>query len=625
MRAIGPVLALWCGCTIGATVTVDQSVRHQTIIGWGGTASKAEAPDALRDQILDVVVNDLGLTGQRLEPPSGNRAEHRRWEFDNDDADPRHIRWEGFATDALDRRVAAAVTPFKKLVEARGEPYYLYVSPSFFDGGSSGSAPKWLLDNPDEYAEFAIACLLHLKTKHGIVANAWSVCNEAGNNNAFGPQVVARMIRALGPRLAAEGLTTKIQFSEGVNSGVTWRYIQAVKDDAEVWKHVAMLSYHLYGDRTKRPLIRDFAAERKLPTAQTEFMGTRVDDLHEDLTEGGVSYWEHYVICGQGNQVPNGCYLAVRHDRTSFIRYGQYWRFRQIMHYVRPGAVRVEARCDEPAIRPLAFVAGTKAIVVILNTAQGSRPATVTVAGLPPGAYGVSRAVGQRPYEELGVRKVDDSGKTEVAVAADSVVTVYPHPGGNTPPTLTAWEARPSFLTRPAEQVQLVAEATDAEGGKLAFAWAVKAQPPGAAAALASPNAGRTDATGLSQPGDYVFTVTASDGQAASQRDVFLRVHAANEPPVILDLHNRLPVEPTAAGGATMLRAAAWDLEGDPLAFRWTIVKQPEGASAQLDTPDKPACKVSGMSVAGDYVFSFEARDPAHPASQNLTVPVKPR
>ncbi|MBM4039389.1 MAG: hypothetical protein FJ290_12825 [Planctomycetes bacterium] len=626
MRAIGPGLALLCSCAAatGATVAVDPTVRHQTIIGWGGTAN-VHGSDALREQILDVLVNDLGLTGQRLEPPSGNRAEHRRWEFDNDDADPRHIRWEAFATAALDRRVAAAVAPFRRLVEARGEPYYLYVSPSFFDGGSSGSAPPWLLNSPDEYAEYAIACLLHLKNKHGIVANAWSVCNEAGNNNAFNPQVVARMIRALGPRLAAEGLPTRIQFSEGVNSGVTWRYIQAVKDDPEVMKHIAMLSYHLYGDRTKRPLIRDFARERKLPTAQTEFMGTRVDDLYDDLTDGGVSYWEHYVLCGHGNQVPSGCYLAVRHDGTSLIRYGQYWRFRQVMHYVRPGAVRIETRCDDTPLRALAFLAGDKATVVLLNTAQGTKPTTATVAGLPQGSYGTCRAVGNRPYQELGVRNVDASGRLDVQVPADAVLTLYPHAGANTPPTLTAWDAAPSFLTLPAARTMLTAEATDAEGDKVAFTWSVKAHPPGAEAKLATPTAAKCEATGLSRAGDYVFEVAASDGTATSCRQVFLRVHAANQPPVIVDLHNRIPVEPTAAGGATMLRAHAWDLEGDPLTFLWTVVSQPAGANAQLDTPEKPACKVTGMTVAGDYIFQFEAKDPTHAVDQRLTVPVRPR
>ncbi|HUT33239.1 MAG TPA: hypothetical protein VNE39_07160 [Planctomycetota bacterium] len=622
---LGLVLCGGCLAASAATVTVDTSARHQAIIGWGGTASKAEAPDAVRDQVLDALVNDLGLTGQRLEPPGGNRPECRRWEFDNDDADPRHIRWEAFATEALDRRVAAAVAPFRKLVEARGEPYYLYVSPSFFDGGSSGSAPPWLLNNPDEYAEYAIACLLHLKNKHGIVANAWSVCNEAGNNNAFNPQVMARMIRALGPRLAAEGLPTKIQFSEGVNSGVTWRYIQAVKDSPDVWKHIGMLSYHLYGDRTKRPLIRDLARERKLPTAQTEFMGTRVDDLYDDLTEGGVSYWEHYVLCGHGNQVHNGCYLAVRLDGTSFLRYGQYWKFRQVMHYVRPGAVRVEARCDGTPLRALAFLAGEKATAVLLNTAKGAQPQSVAVAALPQGSYGTCRAVGNRPYQELGVRKVDASGRLDVDVPADAVLTIYPHAGGNTPPTITLWEAAPSFLTLPAERSVLSAEATDAEGNKVAFAWSVTAQPVGADAKLASPAAAKTEVTGLNRAGDYVFDVTASDGTASSRRQVFLRVHAANEPPFIVDLHNRIPVEPTAAAGATLLRAGARDLEGDPLTFLWSIVSQPAGANAQLDTPDKSGCKVTGMTVAGDYIFCFEAKDPTHAVQQRLTVPVGPR
>lgn len=625
MRTFPLSLVFAAAAAAGASVTLDTGVRHQAILGWGGTANVPSVGDAVRQQVLDVLVNDLGLTGQRLEPPSGNRAESRRWEFDNDDADPRHIRWEAFATEALDRRVAAAIAPFKKLVEARGEPYYLYVSPSFFDGGSSGSAPRWLLENPDEYAEYAVACLLHLKARHGIVANAWSVCNEAGNNNAFSPQVLARMIRALGPRLAAEGLPTRIQFSEGVNSGVTWRYVQAVKDDPEVMRHIAMLSYHLYGDRTKRPLIRDFARERGIPTAQTEFMGTRVDDLYDDLTEGGVSYWEHYVLCGHGNRVPNGCYLAVRYDGTSLIRYPHYWKFREIMHYVRPGAVRIEARCDDTPLRALAFLAGGKTTVVLLNTAKGAQPHAATVAGLPPGSYGTSSAVGTRPYQELGVVKVDASGRLDVQVPADAVLTVYPHPGGNTPPTLTAWDAAPGFLTLPAQRAMLSADATDAEGDKVAFAWAIAAQPEGAEVKLADPSAPKTAALGLDRAGDYAFEVTASDGKAASKRKVFLRVHAANQPPVIVDLHNRIPVEPTAAGGATMLRAHAWDLEGDPLAFRWSIVSQPAGANAQLDIPDKNACKVTGMTAAGEYTFQFEAKDPTHAVQQRLTVTVKAR
>ena len=51
------------------------------------------------------------------------------------------------------------VIPFKRAVEANGEPFNIYVSPSFFNGGSSGAAPSWLLNNPGEYADYSDASL----------------------------------------------------------------------------------------------------------------------------------------------------------------------------------------------------------------------------------------------------------------------------------------------------------------------------------------------------------------------------------------------------------------------------------------------------------------------------------
>jgi len=58
-------------------VTVDSSTRYQKVLGWGGTAHVPDALEAVQAQVPGVLVDDLGLTGQRLGPPSGNRAEHR--------------------------------------------------------------------------------------------------------------------------------------------------------------------------------------------------------------------------------------------------------------------------------------------------------------------------------------------------------------------------------------------------------------------------------------------------------------------------------------------------------------------------------------------------------------------
>jgi len=235
----------WVAATAFAdvTATIDPAVKHQTILGWGATASKGQISEYQLQRIVDAAVNELGLTRLRLEPP------RREWEDPfNDDADANHIEWGAFKTGQTDRIIANVIAPFKRLVEANGDPFNLYVSPSFFDGGSSGSAMPWMLKEPEEYAEWATAYLLYLKNKHNITADYYCVCNEAGNNNAYSPQVVARMIKALGPRLRAAGLPTKIEFPEGVNAATSWRYIQQIQNDPDIWKYIGLVTYHLYGD-----------------------------------------------------------------------------------------------------------------------------------------------------------------------------------------------------------------------------------------------------------------------------------------------------------------------------------------------------------------------------------------
>jgi hypothetical protein len=79
-------------------------------------------------------------------------------------------------------------------------------------------------------------------------------------------------------------------------------------------------------------------------------------------------------------------------------------------------------------------------------------------------------------------------------------------------------------------------------------------------------------------------------------------------------VHNRIPVWVRVKDGGTLLRGAAWDIEREPLSFKWTVVRQPDGGAAQLEPPDKAACKVSGMTVPGDYVFRLDVSDPANAA-----------
>ena len=602
-----------------ATVTLDPSVKHQTLRGWSCNPHYLLGSDEQREQVLDDAVNLLGLTRVRWQQPNGNRSTVRRWELENDNGDPDTVDLSKLNTAYTDKFVRAYVLPFKRRVEANGEPFELWLSPSFFKGGSTGDVPAFLLHSPGEYAEYATSFIRYLKDKYGVTTHHYAICNEAGNNNVFTPRVVIEMTKALGKRLAALGLPAKGQFSDGINANVTWRYIQAAKDDAELWKHVDVLSYHWYGGKNQPAMaqIYAFARHKGLSTAQSEFMHLKIDHL----TIGGVSYWSIYGLGGPG---PRGQNYHFGLDGTSVTRGRQFWTLRQVMRYVRPGAVRIEAASDDPALRTLAFERHRRTTVVLINTTPPHQPRSATVRGLPKGNYGICASTGGKPYRELGVKAADPKDGLPVAVPPNAVLTVYPHPGVNMRPIVTAWEAKPAFLKTPASRITLAAAAQDPELNPLSYSWRLSSQPEGGRVAIDDTEAAVTSVNGLTVPGRYAFEVTVKDGTSAVVRTVVVNVLEGNQPPVLLDVHNRIPVLVTLPHDNTNLRGGAFDLEGDKPAFRWSVVRQPKGADVKLETPTQQKCKLTNIAVAGDHVVRLEVRCGPHTVAEQLTVPVYP-
>ncbi|MBI5725955.1 MAG: hypothetical protein HZA50_18490 [Planctomycetes bacterium] len=599
------------------TITVNASVKHQTILGWGGTAGGGRNfPEFIRKQLIEALVDDIGLNRLRWEPPA------HVWEYPfNDNNDPTVINWNAFKTEETDLSAREWILPFKQQVEARGESFNVYISPSFYIGGSTGAAPDWMMEKPQEYAEWAMAFLTYIKKTYQIEADYYCICNEAGNHNAFSPKVVSAMIKALGPRLKAEGLKTKIEFPECVNADKSWDYITQTKDDSEMWQYVGAVTYHLYGSLKKRPDIRDFAFAKGLPTGQTEFMGTKIHHLFDDLTEGGVSFWEHYVLAGPWGG--GGTYITTYPSNGTFTLYPESWNFRQVMRYVRPGAVRVDAIGDNPSVRAVAFVKDGRTTVVLLS-AKNHLPGPVTVKGLTAGSYGTCSASG-KPYRELGIRQVGPDGTLQVNLDKNSTLTIYPYAGTNLPPAVTQRQADPVFLTLPAFGTTLSATATDPEGDSLSYTWEIRRQPAGAKAALATQIAASTKVSEMTTPGEYVFAVTVGDGKNKTVRELMVPVFEKNQPPQIVGIHNRKPVLIILPCAETELRGATLDLEKDEVALKWSVVKQPEGAQVKLETPDASPCKVTGLSVAGDYVFRLQADDGHNTVSKDLTVIVYPK
>jgi hypothetical protein len=621
------VMGLWgeTGQAADVTVTLHCEARYQTILGWSVLPWYPNVAPEVRDQVLEEAVGDLGLTRLHWGAPHGNLSSGRAWERINDDDDPQHVHWPAFGTETVDRAVKTWVLPFKQRVEQRGERFGLAITQTFHHGGSTGRVAVWLLENPAEFAEYATSLLLYLKGAHGIETDYYVICKDAGdsNDNPFEVPVVAEMIKALGPRLRSLGLPTRVLFPECHDANTCWKFIEAVRADDELWRHVGMIGYHLYGGEarnTDRPRICAFALAKRLPTGHAGSDGINFDSLYDDLTLGGVSYWSVGALGGPG---PGGSF-QLDLNNTSFSRGTHYWQYRQVMHYVRPGAVRIEAVSDMPAVRPLAFAQQGRTTVVLVNNMPPGQSRAVTVCNLPRGEYGVCRCIGAKPYEELGVKTVEADGVLSVNVPADCVLTIYPHLAKNLPPTVVNWEAQPSFLKTPASTVTLSAAAQDPELDHLSFSWSITQQPQGAQATIAEPQSATTTASGLTVAGRYAFTVTIRDGVEEAKRNVLLNVYAGNQPPTLIDVHNRLPVMVTLPESATELRGYAFDLEGDKLTFCWSIVSQPPGSAIQLESPGESKCRVTQISKPGNHVFKFEVNDGANTVAEQLAVVVYP-
>jgi len=181
----------------------------------------------------------------------------------------------------------------------------------------------------------------------------------------------------------------------------------------EFAEYAASLLVHLKkkhgieADNSDRGKTRGFAVAKGLPTGHAGSDRSDFDVLYDDLTIGGVSYWSIGSLGGPG---PGGKNYHFHLSGTSFGRGEQFWQCRQIMHYVRPGSMHIEANCDLPALRPLAFSADGRTTAMLINARPSSRPHSVTIRGLRPGNYCACQSGGKQQRLQAGGRRRDDQG-----------------------------------------------------------------------------------------------------------------------------------------------------------------------------------------------------------------------
>lgn len=393
-----------------AVIDLDASQRFQVFRGWEATdqAGLEDTPsDEYVDELLDGAV-DLGLTRLRVEVQSS--VEHRRDIFkeykdgridtreyrclryttENDNDDPNRLDLTGFRLDRLDRAVQKIVLPMRERLQRQGEKLWISVNYIAFTDQICGE-PRYIHNRPEEYAEFVLAIYQHLRDRYGVTPDSWEVMLEPDNTRIWNARTMANAMARAAARLRAAGFTPAFVVPSTTSAGRAVSYFEEIWNTESIRPYLLELSYHRYDKPSERVLSDINAAARKrgVDTAMLEWIGANHEQLHQDLTAGGVSAWQQYTL-GFPEADSGGHYFvidprAASGRRVRLSRSGRY--LRQYFRAIRPGAQRIAASSTSSDFKPVAFESANGSLAVVVSASKAGQ---LTIQKLHPGSYRVS-------------------------------------------------------------------------------------------------------------------------------------------------------------------------------------------------------------------------------------------
>ncbi|HTR29710.1 MAG TPA: T9SS type A sorting domain-containing protein [Puia sp.] len=205
-------------------------------------------------------------------------------------------------------------------------------------------------------------------------------------------------------------------------------------------------------------------------------------------------------------------------------------------------------------------------------------------------------------------------------LASSSTVTIVVNsPAAGVPPTVSAGKGQ--VITLPANSTTLTGTAAGNGGATISgVTWKQSSGP--AAVTIASASSLSTAVSGITTAGSYVFTLYATDNNGRSSNGsmtVTVNAATANKPPTVSAGKGQVITLPAIS---TTLTGSATGNNGATIAgLTW---KQSSGpATVTIGSASSLSTAVTGMSVAGSYVFTLYATDNnGNSANGSMTVTV---
>jgi O-glycosyl hydrolase len=432
-----------CAAATSVDVTVDNSITYQKLEGFGQAApgtlfhlGSKTVSDSLRTIAIEKAYREVGINmgtiGMLLESPGG--WEQRR----NDNSDPFTINWKGFDATGLKnarRYLVDLARPFGFT------NYYLGAEAPNVRWWSPWLAAIRMQDYGrflDEAAEQVLATVTFWKNTYGEEQPYYQIGNEqvTGNHASMDPaggygsvnptQQIVDLVKRAGARLRAAGfLKTRFVVGTEETEEGSFDVASAILSDPEARQYVGAIAYHTYPYHTGysstgfilstsgagapdpsrvaiRNRIRDLARQYKInawnnensnagDSLSYETFRARAIQIHDEfLFADAAAYYCMYAMWDDKSQKlhfgpssdmykDEGNAVLINNGRKKVDITGIGYAIGHYARWVKPGAIRVDARSGDPLLQVTAFrdeAAGRIALVLINNRTE---PVTVRV------------------------------------------------------------------------------------------------------------------------------------------------------------------------------------------------------------------------------------------------------
>jgi O-glycosyl hydrolase len=288
----------------------------------------------------------------------------------------------------------------------------------------------------DAYVNWAMAMLLHWR-QAGLPPPFYAPLNEPQVDQNFTPDWMRRVTIALGERMRAAGLKTRLVIPDDVDPTNSYRRAAAVLADARARQYVGAVAFHIYGQTAQADIERLAALARRydLPLWMTEFNENAYADWPatldwavkmQSLIATGVSAVD-YLWAFFGSWRSGESLISIDFDKGVYRRHRLtplYYVEGQFSRFIRPGYRRVEAPPRVGPVQTTAYVLGRRVVIVTVNDGDSSQRVRFAFArGVVRGPMAIVRTTSGEKWRKLGpARPV--RGSVTTVLPAQSVTTL---------------------------------------------------------------------------------------------------------------------------------------------------------------------------------------------------------